>query len=183
MALDRRRRREGWWRRAPVRGPTAAAGVVSVVIGAAHIGNPPSPVQLLALRIWVTWLLADVVASGSGALLVKIETSMSGSTLALSTFAQLGELGTNRLFFAAAAKVPSSGWSLLVSSSVVELGMTWPTVAIWVWYLVPVISLTHSLATSWFLLFAATPRSEPPRKTGAVWPAVWLGIGKTPSLS
>src|SRR2546429_7604951 len=126
MALDRRRRREGWWRRAPVRGPTAAAGVVSVVIGAAHIGNPPTPVQLLALRIWVTWLLADVVASGSGALLVKIETSMSGSTLALSTFAQLGELGTNRLFFAAAAKVPSSGGALVASGRGGGVGVACP---------------------------------------------------------
>src|SRR5205814_1887039 len=121
--------------------------------------------------------------SATWALPVKIETSMSGSTLALSTLAQFGELGTNRLFFAAVAKVPSSGWSLLVSSSVVVFGITCPTVAIWVWNLVPVSILTHSLARSWFLLLAATPRSEPPRKTGAVWPGVWLGIGKTPSLS
>src|SRR5437879_1020167 len=61
--------------------------------------------------------------------------------------------------------------------------MTPPTVAISFMCLLPVRSPTHSLASAWFLLLAAMPRSEPPRKTGAVWPALWLGIGKAPSLS
>src|ERR1700716_83889 len=106
---------------------------------------------------------------------------MSGITLPLSTLAQLGELGTNRLFLAAAKNVALRPVPRL--SIDVVLGMTPPTVAMSAMCLVPVRRPTHSLASAWFLLLAAMPRSEPPRKTGAVWPAVWLGIGKTPSLS
>src|SRR5438270_7689175 len=61
--------------------------------------------------------------------------------------------------------------------------MTPPTVAISLMCLLLVNVATHSLAKSRCLLLAAMPRSEPPRKTGAVWPALWLGIGKAPSLS
>src|SRR5437899_7219572 len=114
------------------------------------------------------------------ALLVKIETSMSCNTLADSTLAQFGEFGVNRLFLAAAAKIAGSPLDRLTSE--VLLGMTPPTVTIWLWNLVPPSSLIHSRARSWCWLLAAMPRSDPPRNTGAVWPAVWLGIGNAPSL-
>src|SRR4029450_6584945 len=61
---------------------------------------------------------------------------------------------------------------------VVELGMTPPAGALWVWSLVPDSSLTQSRARSWFLDLAAMPRSEPPRNTGAVCPLDWLGSGE-----
>src|SRR2546421_3936499 len=101
---------------------------------------------------------------------------MSGITFFASTLAQLAALGVNRLFLAEWAKTPISGLLSFRVSSEVLLGMTWPTVAIWVWYLAPVRSLTQSWARSWFLLLAPMPRSEPPRNTGAVCPSVWLGI-------
>src|SRR6059036_1577005 len=104
---------------------------------------------------------------------------MSCRTLADSTFAQLGEFGVKRLFLAAAAKI--AGRPLLRETREVVFGMTPPTVTIWLWYLVPPSRPTHSWASAWFLLLAEMPRSEPPRNTGAVWPAVWLGIGKAPS--
>src|SRR5205823_7872790 len=100
------------------------------------------------------------------ALLVKIETSMSCRTLADSTLAQFGELGVNRLFLAAAAKI--AGSPLLRVTSEVVLGMTRPTVTIWLWYLVPPRRPTHSRPRPWCWLFAAIPRSDPPRNTGAV---------------
>src|SRR5215469_18119222 len=128
-------------------------------------------------------VLADFDASATEALPVKIETIMSGITLALSTLAQLGELGTNRLFLAAAAKVPIRGCPSFRFSSVVVLGITCPTVAICVCHFLPSSRPIHSWERPWALLLAAMPRSEPPRKTGAVWPAEWLGIGKTPSLA
>src|SRR5215471_631348 len=119
----------------------------------------------------VIWPLADFVASATVALPVKIETSMSGITLELSTLAQLGELGTKRLFLAAFANVPISGCPSFRLSSVVVLGMTWPTVAICVCHFLPASSPIHSWERLWALLLAAMPRSEPPRKTGADWPA------------
>src|SRR5690348_2457230 len=61
--------------------------------------------------------------------------------------------------------------------------MTPPTVAIWVMFFWSVKVWIHALARSRCGLLAATPRSEPPRNTGAVWPELWLGIGKAPSLS
>src|SRR5437868_13318610 len=113
-------------------------------------------------------------------LLVKIDTSMSCRMLADSTLAQFGELGVNRLFLAAAAKI--AGSPLLRVTSEVVLGMTPPTVTIWLWYLVPPRRPTHSRARAWCWLLAAIPRSDPPRNTGAVWPATWLGIGNAPRL-
>src|SRR6266704_2079412 len=99
-------------------------------------------------------------------LLVKIDTSMSCSTLADSTLAQLGEFGVKRLVLAAAAKM--AGKPVLSEVRVVELGMTPPTVTIWVWNLVRPSGPTHSWARAWCWLLAETPRSEPPRNTGAV---------------
>src|SRR5256714_1539735 len=61
--------------------------------------------------------------------------------------------------------------------------MTPPTVAISVMWLLLVSVATHSLAGSRCVRVAATPGSERPRNAGAVWPAVWLGIGNAPSLS
>src|SRR5262245_1941648 len=106
---------------------------------------------------------------------------MSGSTFAFSTFAQLCELGTYLLFVAALKKVvlmPVPRFSI-----VVVLGMTPPTVAISAMCLLPVSVAIQALAQAWCLLRAATPRSDPPRNTGAVWPELWLGIGKAPSCS
>src|SRR5262249_58551805 len=100
--------------------------------------------QLLPFRMFVIWPLADFVASATEALPVKIETSMSGITLALSTLAQFCELGTNRLFLAAFANVPISGCPSFRLSSVVELGMTWPTVAICVCHFLPSSRPIHS---------------------------------------
>src|SRR5258708_6804509 len=112
---------------------------------------------------------------------VKIATSMFCRTLADSTLAQLGELGVNRLFLAAAAKI--AGRPLLRLTSEVVLGRTPPRVTMWVWSWGPRSRRIHSLARAWCWLLAAMARSEPPRNTGAVWPATWLGIGNAPSLS
>src|SRR5690348_45759 len=100
--------------------------------------------------------------------------------LADSTLAQFGELGVNRLFLAAAAKIAGSPLDRLTRE--VVLGMTPPTATIWLWNLLPPSSPIHSRARSWCWLFAAMPRSDPPRKTGAVWPELWLGIGNAPRL-
>src|SRR5207248_11482738 len=97
---------------------------------------------------------------------VNIATSMSCSTLADSTLAQLGEFGVKRLVLAAAANM--AGRPELFEVSVVELGMTPPTVTIWVWNLSPPRRPTHSWARAWCWLLAEIPRSEPPRNTGAV---------------
>src|SRR6266567_7268640 len=105
---------------------------------------------------------------------------MSCSTLADSTLAQLGEFGVKRLFLAAAAK--TAGRPLLSETSVVVFGITPPTVTIWLWNLVPPSRSTHSWASAACWLLAEMPRSEPPRKTGAVWPGLWLGIGNAPSF-
>src|SRR5689334_4415928 len=61
--------------------------------------------------------------------------------------------------------------------------MTPPTVAICDMFLLSVNIWIHALAADRCLLLAAAPKSEPPRNTGAVWPELWLGIGKAPSLS
>src|SRR5690349_22205874 len=97
------------------------------------------------------WLSADLVASGMLDLPVKIETSMFWSTFADSTLAQLGELGVNRLFLAAAAKM--AGRPLERLTSEVVFGMTPPTVTIWLWNLVPPSMATHSRASAacWLL--------------------------------
>src|SRR5712692_10358692 len=124
---------------------------------------------------------AGEVAAGIVAFPVKIDTSMSCSTLADSTFPQLGEFGVNRLTLAAAANF--AGSPVLSETRDVVFGITPPTVTIWLWNLVPPSSPAHSWASAWCWLLAAIPRSEPPRKTGAVWPAIWLGIGKASSLS
>src|SRR5215218_3785768 len=97
---------------------------------------------------------------------VKIDTSMSGRMLADSTLAQLGEVGVKRLLLAVESNTDRYGSSWCRVSRVVELGMTPPTVAIWVWYFVSDRSWTQSMARSWFLLLVAMPRSEPPRNTG-----------------
>src|SRR4029077_7260550 len=123
--------------------------------------------------------LAALVASRIGICLVNILTSMSGRTLAFSTLQQLVKLGSNLLFFAAPL---NTGLMPVPRLSIdVLFGITPPVVAIWVMYLLPVKRATHWLARSWFLLLAATPKSEPPRNTGAVWPALWLGMGNAPS--
>src|SRR5947207_14727761 len=95
------------------------------------------------------------------ALLVKIETSMSCKTLADSTLAQFGELGVNRLFLAAAAKIAGSPLDRLTSE--VEVGMTPPTVTIWLWHVVRTRSLIHSRGRAWCWLLAGLPRRDPPR--------------------
>ena len=73
---------------------------------------------------------------------VNIDTSMSCSTLADSTLAQLGEFGVKRLVLAADANI--AGRPELSEVKVVVLGMTPPAVTIWVWNLVPPSSPTHS---------------------------------------
>src|SRR6267378_4742345 len=120
--------------------------------------------------MFVILVLADDVASGIVDFEVKIDTSMSCSTLADSTFAQLGEFGVKRLFLAAAAKI--AGSPELRDTSDVVFGITPPTVTIWLWNLVPPSRPTHSRASAWCWLCAAMARSDPPRKTGAVWPGV-----------
>src|SRR2546428_10852419 len=131
--------------------------------------------------MFVILSLAAEVAAGIVDFPVKIDTSMSCSTLADSTFAQLGEFGVKRLTLAAAANF--AGSPLLSEPREVVFGITPPTVTIWLWALVPPSSPTHSWASACCLLLAAMGRSEPPRKTGAVWPALWLGIGNASSLS
>src|SRR4029453_10310726 len=140
-------------------------------------GAPPERFYDPELRTSVIRVLASLVASATDERSVKIETSMSGRMLAASTLAQLGEVGVKRLFLAVASNTDRYGSSACRSSRVVELGMTPPTVAIWVWNLFPDSSFTHSRARSWFLDLAAMPRSDPPRNTGAVWPLVRLGSG------
>src|ERR1700730_8719535 len=131
--------------------------------------------------MFVILSLAAEVAFGIVAFPVNIDTSMSCSTLADSTFAQLGEFGVKRLFLAALAKI--AGSPVLSETSEVVFGITPPTVTIWVWNLVPPSRPTHSWASAACWLLAAMARSEPPRNTGAVCPELWLGIGNAPSLS
>src|SRR5215831_9120140 len=114
---------------------------------------------------------------------VKMATIMSWRMFLLSTLVQFGAVGVNLLVLAAVAKVPMSGSPAFRLVRVVVLGMTLPSVVICDMYLVLVKSLMYSSARSWFLLLAPMPKSEPPRNTGADCPAVWLGIGNTPSLS
>src|SRR2546428_10271193 len=131
--------------------------------------------------MFVILSLAAEVAAGIVDFPVKIDTSMSCSTLADSTFAKLGECGVRRLTLAAAANV--AGSPLPSETREVVFGITPPTVTIWLWALVPPGSPTHSWASACCLLLAAMARSEPPRKTGAVWPALWLGIRDGASFS
>src|SRR3989442_11320932 len=98
-------------------------------------------------------LLAADVASGIVDFEVKIDTSMSCSTLADSTFAQLGEFGVKRLFLAAAAKI--AGRPELSDTSDVVFGITPPTVTIRLWHFVPPSRPTHARAIAWCWLCAA----------------------------
>src|ERR1700730_12155311 len=131
--------------------------------------------------MFVILSLAAEVAFGIVAFPVNIDTSMSCSTLADSTFAQLGEFGVKRLFLAALAKI--AGSPLLSETSEVVFVISPRTGTIWLWDLVPPSMPTHSRASAACWLLAAMARSEPPRKTGAVCPALWLGVGNAPSLS
>ncbi|MDF2750087.1 MAG: hypothetical protein K0T00_1263 [Gaiellaceae bacterium] len=80
--------------------------------------------------------LAAVASSRVLPGLRRMPLSIVWSTLALSTFAQLGVDGTNQLYFAASANGASVGFDALMRASVVVFGITPPAVAIRVMFAV-----------------------------------------------
>src|SRR6266568_4961441 len=105
---------------------------------------------------------------------------MSCSTFAFSTFAQLGLVGTNQLYFAARANGASFGFEALDARSVVVLAI-WPPFTISFSAAVLVNALIQSTARLWFFVVTGTARSEPPRNVGMNLPGVWLGIAYAPT--
>src|SRR5256885_17176773 len=107
-------------------------------------------------------------------------TSMFCSTFAFSTFAQLGLVGTNQLYFAARAKGASLGFAALKARSFVVLAML-PAFAISLSAAVLVNAFIQSAARLAFLLDTGIARSEPPRNVGMNLPLMWLGMGDAPT--
>src|SRR6266511_154886 len=102
------------------------------------------------------------------------------STFAFSTFAQLGLVGTNQLYFAARAKGASFGFDALNARSFVVLAML-PAFAISLSAAVLVNALIQSTARLWFLVVTGTARSEPPSNVGMNLPLTWLAMGYAPT--
>src|SRR3954468_7561913 len=112
--------------------------------------------------------LADAAAGWTDSFPLRICASMFRRIFPFSTSTQCFAAGTNQLRVAARSFT-------LVPSRFVAFGML-PLAWRAFWASVLVKSLIQSAASEAFLLGAGTARSEPPRKPGIAWPAVWLGI-------
>src|SRR6266568_9626799 len=112
--------------------------------------------------------LADAAACATESLPRRIWASMLRRILPFSTSTQCFAAGTNQLRAAARSLT-------LVPSRLVAFGM-FPLACSERSAEVLVKSLIQSAPSAMFLLGAGTARSDPPRKPGIAFPAVWLGI-------
>ena len=112
--------------------------------------------------------LADAAACCTDSFPLRICASMFRRIFPFSTSTQCFAAGTNQLRAAARSFT-------LEPRRFVAFGML-PLAWRARWASVLVKSLIQSAASAVFLLGAGTARSEPPRKPGIAWPAVWLGI-------
>ena len=71
---------------------------------------------------------------------------------------------------------------MTLASSDLSAGIV-PDAANWRWYSGLTMIFSRSSARSWCSLLVGMPRFDPPRKTGAVSPAVMPGIANTPMLA
>src|SRR5438876_242833 len=112
--------------------------------------------------------LADEAACLSVRLPVRMLASIVRRIFPFSTFTQFFAAGTNQLFRAAFS------FTFVVLSRFVAFGM-FPTA--WRAFSADVLvkAAIQSAARALFPPIG-TARSEPPRKLGITWPAVWLGI-------
>src|SRR5262245_21667965 len=126
----------------------------------------------------VILLLADLAASGTDCLLVRMFVSIDCRTFALSTFVQFFAVGTNQVTFADCAS-DEPGVPLTRFRRDVVFGR-FPTFTMPFICGVAVNAEIQSTARSLFWLSAGIARSEPPRNAGIVLFLVWLGIAKAP---
>ena len=133
------------------------------------------------MRMVLIWSSAFLVASATVAFPVAMLVSISWMTLADSTSAHFGAIGTNQLFFAASALALLPSTAAALSSRLVALGSAPLAIsASCDWVSVKI--LIHSCASALFSLLPLTPSADPPRKLGMPSPAVLPGIGTEATL-
>ena len=149
-----------------------------------YFGTLRNRVRLQDLGAEVFVLIADFQVLTDRDTAERLDEYVTGMLL---DYLAIGLDPARTMIFAHSA-VPALNQLLLPFLSLVSVpelnarSSTEPLAASWDWYLAEVSSVSQSLARSAFLLLAGMARSEPPRNTGAVWPAVLDGIGKAANL-